>query len=148
VSWGDPPATSPEVSERMKRVKVRDTKPEVELRQHLRLLGMTGYRVDRPLPAELGVRRKADVTFVGARVAVFVDGCYWHGCPEHFRPSGKNEAWWRAKIERTRARDAETSRLLQSIGWLVVRVWEHERPQDAAEDVAAIVRAQARRAAG
>jgi len=143
MSWGDPPATSAAVSERMRRVKVRDTKPEVELRFHLRRLGLTGYRLDRPLGLD-GLRRKADVTFVGARVAVFVDGCYWHGCPEHFRPSGANEAWWRAKIERTRARDLDTTERLTAAGWSVVRVWEHDRPDEAAARVAEVVRARGR----
>lgn len=142
MSWGDPPASSPEVSARMRAVRVRDTLPEVMLRRALRGLGLTGYRVDRPL-ALPGVRRKADVTFCGARVAVFVDGCYWHGCPEHFRPSGANRDWWVAKIERTRRRDADTTARLADAGWTVIRVWEHEDPEEAAARVARAVRPRA-----
>lgn len=131
MSWGDPPASSPEVRARMQRVRVKDTKPELELRAELRALGVRGYRVDAPLPLD-GVRRRSDLTFGPARVVVFVDGCYWHGCPSHFRPSGRNEAWWREKIERTRARDLDTDLRLIEEGWVVVRVWEHERPSEAA----------------
>lgn len=124
----------------MRAVKVKDTKPEMALRRGLRARGLTGYRVDAPLPLE-GLRRRADITFVGLRVAVFVDGCWWHGCtePGHFKPSGRNEAWWRAKIDRTRARDADTNERLRAAGWTAVRVWEHEDAEEAAERVASLV---------
>lgn len=138
MSWGDPPATSPEVSARMRAVKVRDTGPELALRRALWAMGLR-YRVDAPLPLA-GVRRRSDLTFGPARVIVFVDGCYWHGCPEHFRPSGPNKDWWRDKITRTQARDADTSERLRAAGWLAVRVWEHDDMGDAARLIAGLVR--------
>lgn len=82
------------------------------------------YRVDfRPL---LGLNRRADLVFTRAKVAVFVDGCYWHGCPEHGTAARSNAGYWVTKIARNRDRDAETDRLLGGAGWTVVRAWEHE----------------------
>jgi DNA mismatch endonuclease (patch repair protein) len=100
--------------------------------------------VDRaPIP---GSPRRADIVFSRERVAVYVDGCFWHGCPEHGTRSKSNVAWWEEKLARVRARDADTDRRLAEAGWLVVRVWEHEDPRVAAENVHDIVRL--RRAAG
>src|SRR6266545_3167916 len=73
-------------------------------------------------------RRRADVVFLGSQTAVFVDGCFWHGCPEHRALPRANESWWRAKINRNRERDAETDARLRDAGWAVIRVWEHEDP--------------------
>ena len=114
----------------------RDTGPELALRRALHARGMR-YRVDFPLP--FNRRRRADIAFLGERVAVMVDGCYWHGCPEHHNRPKRNAAWWDAKIERNRMRDAETDRLLRDAGWLPVRVWEHEHPLEAADRVQAVV---------
>lgn len=141
MSWGDPPASSPAVRARMQRVKTRDTGPELALRRLLWAAGLR-YRVDHPLPLE-GVRRRSDLTFGPARVVVFVDGCYWHGCPEHFAPSGANEAWWRAKIARTQARDQDTDKRLRAAGWLVLRVWEHDDMGGAARRIEEAVRERA-----
>jgi DNA mismatch endonuclease (patch repair protein) len=88
------------------------------------------------------MRRRADLTFVRARVAVFVDGCFWHGCPRHVTWPKANADWWRAKIDANRRRDADTTRRLRVAGWRVVRVWEHESPMIAAIRVAKTVRAQ------
>jgi len=121
----------------MRAVKTRDTGPELALRRLLHAAGYR-YRVDVPLPLD-GVRRRSDLTFGPARVIVFVDGCYWHGCPDHFRPSGANRDWWLRKIERTRERDADTTARLEEAGWAVVRVWEHEPAEDAALRVALLV---------
>jgi DNA mismatch endonuclease (patch repair protein) len=90
----------------------------------------------RPVPA---VRRRADLVFARAKVAVFVDGCFWHGCPTHMTWPVANAAWWREKIERNAARDRETDQLLTDAGWGVVRVWEHEDPEVAARRVMSIV---------
>lgn len=97
------------------------------------------YRVDRaPLKA---LRRRADIVFGPARVAVFIDGCFWHGCPDHGRPQTKaNPAYWSEKMARNRARDADTDAKLAAAGWLVVRVWEHEDPAVVATRVAGAVR--------
>jgi DNA mismatch endonuclease (patch repair protein) len=91
----------------------------------------------RPLS---NVRREADVIFTRSRVAVFVDGCFWHGCPDHATWPKSNEEFWRTKIEGNRARDADTDARLAAAGWLSVRVWEHDDAVDAAARVATTVR--------
>jgi DNA mismatch endonuclease (patch repair protein) len=121
----------------MARTGRRDTKPEIELRRVLHARGLR-FRVDRPvLP---GVRRRADVVFGAARVAVFVDGCFWHGCPLHATWPKNNAEFWREKIETNRARDRDTDRRLEEAGWTVVRMWEHEDVGEAAERLERIVR--------
>lgn len=115
----------------------RDTQPELAIRRAVHALGLR-YRVDRaPLP---GVRRRADLVFSRAKVAVFVDGCFWHGCPEHHTISKTNAEFWAEKVKRNRERDAETDRLLRGAGWTVVRTWEHEPVEEVAERVRAAVR--------
>ena len=89
------------------------------------------YRIDiRPIP---GLRRKADVVFPRLKVAVFVDGCFWHGCPEHATWPRANGEYWRRRILGNRDRDADTDSRLAAEGWLSLRVWEHEEPAAAAE---------------
>ncbi|WP_218060649.1 very short patch repair endonuclease [Micromonospora sediminicola] len=118
--------------------KGRDTEPERQVRSILFQNGLR-YRVNtRPLEA---LRRTADVVFPGAKIAVFVDGCYWHGCPEHYRPARENVQFWHAKIEGNKARDAETDQLLAEGEWQSIRIWEHEEPQTAALRVIAAVQA-------
>ena len=115
----------------------RDTAAELKIRSVLYKMGLR-YRVDRaPLR---GVRRKADLLFSGPRVAVFIDGCFWHGCPIHGTWPKANAEFWRKKIETNKLRDADTNRRLEEAGWKVVRIWEHEDPNEAAERVASIVR--------
>ena len=129
-------ASSLAVSLRMRRQHTHDTAAELRLRRALRDLGL-GYRVNHaPLP---GIRRTADVVFVGVRVAVYVDGCFWHGCPEHFVRPRANAAYWVPKIEANRARDAETDAILVGAGWVAVHIWEHEDPVDAAQRVVRII---------
>ena len=118
-----PIASSPAVSRRMKATGQRDTAPELSLRAALHGRGLR-YRVH--VPPVPGLRRRADLVFSKARVAVFVDGCFWHGCPTHATWPAANADWWRAKIEATRRRDADTTDRLTTVGWTVVRVWEHE----------------------
>lgn len=123
-SW----ASSPAARQVMRGNRGRDTSPELALRSVLHRLGYR-YRVDMcPLQE---VRRKADLVFTRHRVAVFVDGCYWHGCPDHFAVPGTNSDYWRAKIARNRERDVDTDRRLREAGWTPVRVWEHEPLEDA-----------------
>jgi DNA mismatch endonuclease (patch repair protein) len=117
----------------------RDTRPERELRSELHRLGLR-FRVHRAVVP--GVRREADVVFAAARLAVFVDGCFWHGCPDHGTMAKANAAFWREKIETNRQRDADTDARLRASGWRVLRVWEHEDARAAARRVA---RALARR---
>lgn len=116
----------------------RDTQPELLLRRELHRRGLR-YRVDRaPLP-ELS-RRRADVVFSAAKVAVFVDGCFWHGCPIHGSRPTTNATWWATKLARTQERDRETTVLLEQHGWQVVRVWEHEEVVKTASAIEQTVR--------
>lgn len=120
----------------------RDTGPELALRSALHRRGFRFF-VDRaPLPK---TRRRADLLFPRARVAVYVDGCFWHGCPEHATWPKHNAVYWRQKIEHNRRRDTETSAALEESGWAVVRVWEHEPTDTAADRVAAVVGARTTR---
>lgn len=123
----------------MARVSTRDTGPELALRRELHRRGLR-YRVDiRPVR---GVRSRADLVFGPARVAVYVDGCFWHGCPDHGVLPKSNREWWRAKLEANLLRDRATDATLQRLGWAVARVWEHEDPADAADRVERLVRAR------
>jgi DNA mismatch endonuclease (patch repair protein) len=109
-----------------------DTKPELALRRELHRRGLRYFVHRRPVP---GLRRQADVLFPGARVAIFVDSCWWHGCPEHVTWPRANTDWWRAKIGKNRERDADTNARLVEAGWLPIRIWEHEEPSKAAERI-------------
>ncbi|MCX5406994.1 very short patch repair endonuclease [Streptomyces sp. NBC_00335] len=120
----------------MSRQKSKDTGIEMALRRALHASGLR-YRVHRR-PAK-GVRREADIVFGPTRIAVFVDGCFWHGCPEHVTWPRRNAEFWRAKIEGNRARDRDTDVRLAELGWLSLRVWEHESPDEAALRIAAAV---------
>lgn len=133
-SW----ASDPKVRARMQRQKTRDTEPELALRRLLHARGLR-YRVDaQPLP---GLRRRADLVFGPAKVAVFVDGCFWHGCPEHGqRPTSANPKYWTDKVALNSRRDADTDRVLTESGWLAIRVWEHDDPKTVAEFVESQVR--------
>lgn len=123
----------------MARTGRRDTKPELELRRRLHRQGFR-FRVDRQVIRE--VRRRADVVFASARVAIFVDGCFWHGCANHATWPKRNADFWRDKIETNRSRDLDTDRRLAAAGWTVVRVWEHEDPDAAAQRIAALLRSR------
>lgn len=120
----------------MSTAKRRDTAAELALRRELHGRGLR-YRVAYPVPGQR--RRTIDVAFTRAKIAVFVDGCFWHGCPEHGTKPRANSEWWSAKLAANYARDRDTDRLLDDLGWTVVRVWEHETPSTAADRVAARV---------
>ena len=120
-----PIPSSPGVSERMSRARRRDTAPEMLVRREAHRRGLR-YRVDAPLPGM--PRRRADLLFPGRRIAVFVDGCFWHSCPQHVSIPRANRAWWLAKLERNTERDRETDAHLRSSGWQALRFWEHEDP--------------------
>lgn len=123
----------------MQANKGRDTKPELALRRAVHALGLR-YRVSmRPIKE---VRRTADLVFGRAKVAVFVDGCFWHGCPVHHTKAVTNADYWAEKVRRNRERDAETDHLLSRAGWLVIRIWEHDDAHQAAIEVARQVRAR------
>ncbi|WP_410608794.1 very short patch repair endonuclease [Amycolatopsis sp. lyj-109] len=129
MSGVKPLETTPQTRDRMSRQKSRNTQVELALRKALHAAGLR-YRIHRR-PVS-GVRREADVIFVGAKVAVFVDGCFWHGCPDHATWPKNNAEFWRAKIEGNRQRDVDTDARLAEAGWLAVRVWEHETTDAAA----------------
>lgn len=116
------PPTDSRTSQRLSQQAQRDTGPELAIRQRLFRFGYR-YRVHYRLP---GLRRYADIAFPGRNVAVFVDGCFWHGCALHSSVPSKNRDWWLAKIAANVDRDADTERKLIESGWRVVRVWEHE----------------------
>lgn len=132
---------TPAVSERMRRQRTRNTRPEMALRSALHRMGMR-FRLHRSPVRD--VRRSADLVFPRARLAVFVDGCYWHGCPDHATWPRTNADFWEAKILSNRARDRHTDEVLALNGWRVLRVWEHEDPDDAATRVAAALRTLSR----
>lgn len=124
-----PSPRDPSTQHRLQKQGTRDTVPELVLRRELHRRGLR-YRVDhRPHPR---VRRRADIVFRGPRVAVFVDGCFWHACPQHATWPVNNSSWWRDKLERNVARDRDTDQRLSSLGWVVIRVWEHEINEDVA----------------
>ncbi|MEU6927035.1 very short patch repair endonuclease [Streptomyces sp. NPDC046631] len=135
TSW----ASSASTRSVMRGNRGKDTKPELRIRSLLHAQGLR-YRVDvRPLPE---LSRRADVVFPKDQIAVFVDGCFWHGCPEHHRPSTKNPQFWKDKLDGNRARDEDTNQSLRMAGWTVIRVWEHEDPTEAAARIAREVRAR------
>lgn len=113
-----------------------NTKPELAIRRLLFASGLR-YRVHRR-PVS-GLRREADIAFVHDRLAVFIDGCFWHGCEIHGSWPKANAAFWRRKIERNISRDAATKIALEEAGWIVLRIWEHEKPSVAADRIAGIL---------
>jgi DNA mismatch endonuclease (patch repair protein) len=134
-----PPASSPHTLKVMRRMPRRDTKPELAIRRELHRRGLR-YRVDAaPLR---GLRCRADVVFGPARVALFVDSCFFHSCPEHATVPRANRDWWVEKLRRNVERDARNNRALTDAGWLVIRCWEHEAPAAVADLVEAAVRAR------
>lgn len=124
--------SSQAASNRMRANRSRDTKPELRLRSELHRRGHR-FRIDFK-PAE-SLRTRADIVFTRMRVAVFVDGCFWHGCPEHGTSPRSNARFWREKIETNRRRDQRITKELMRLGWDVIRVWEHETAIVAADQV-------------
>lgn len=108
---------------RMSAQRSTDTTPEVALRRVLHAAGLRYFVHRRPLP---DLRRTADIVFPGARLAIFVDGCFWHGCPEHGNIPQANDWYWPEKIRKNRLRDADTDERLLKSGWTPLRIWEHE----------------------
>ncbi|MFF3379631.1 very short patch repair endonuclease [Streptomyces sp. NPDC002680] len=139
LAW-EPPAGSWASSaarrRNMQAIRSRDTKPERLVRSLLHAEGLR-YRVAaKPLP---GLRRTADIVFRPAKLAVFIDGCYWHGCPEHYVSPKTNPGYWSDKVARNMARDRDTDEQLKEAGWTVLRFWEHDPAEDCAVKIAATV---------
>lgn len=119
-----------------------DTRPEKALRSALHRRGFRFRKHRRPIPS---LACKPDVVFPRERVAVFVDGCFWHGCPDHGRVPQTNADWWTLKFARNQARDTRNTTILREAGWIVIRAWSHEPPEQVAEAVVIALRARRRR---
>jgi DNA mismatch endonuclease, patch repair protein len=123
-------------TKRMTATRGRDNPREMELRSALHRRGLR-FRLHRALLTDS--RRTVDIVFPRARTAVFLDGCFWHGCPTHRSWPKNNADWWREKIEGNIARDRDTDRRLREQGWRVLRIWEHEPIPTAADRIERIV---------
>lgn len=121
---------------RMKAAKPRDTAPEKALRSALHRKGLRFRLDEKPIES---LNRKADIVFRSAKVAVFVDGCFWHGCPIHGTQAKANAEFWARKIEQNKERDLDTTKQLEAYGWIVVRVWEHEDIEEASQRIYDII---------
>lgn len=134
-----PGSSGADVSSRMSRLRRRDNERELGLRRALHARGLR-FRVTYPVP---GLRRRTiDIAFTRWRLAVFVDGCFWHGCPEHGTSPRSNAAWWAEKIGTNKSRDRDTDLHLASLEWQVLRVWEHEEIAQASERIRAALDAR------
>lgn len=118
-----PSASSERVAKVIRAVPARDTKPEVALRSALHRMGCRFHKDTAPVPRK---QCKVDIVFVKRKVCVFVDGCFWHGCPEHYRTPKTNSEWWDEKIQDNAARDIRKTQDLIDDEWLVLRFWEHD----------------------
>lgn len=138
-----PAASSPDVRRVMQAVKRQDTAAEILLRRRLHAAGLRFRKEIRPEP---DLRCKADVVFPRHKVCIFIDGCFWHRCPAHFKVPKTNSPWWEEKIQATVERDSRQQHLLQSRGWTVLRFWEHNispaEIDEAVRLIAAAVRAK------
>lgn len=125
----------------MRANRRRDTKPELALRSELHHRGHR-FRVD--LPVQAGSRRtRPDLVFTRAQIAVFIDGCFWHRCPQHGTQPKANRTYWTAKLDENVARDLRTTEALETAGWTVVRIWAHVPADDAADWVEVTLAKQA-----
>ena len=128
--------SSPEVSRRMAKVANRNTAAEMAVRRELHRRGFR-YRVAQPITG-MG-RTRPDIVFTRERIAIFIDGCFWHRCPEHATFPQANALWWAEKLELNQARDQKTDFQLRELGWEVVRVWEHVPADEAADLIQQVV---------
>lgn len=120
----------------MQSNRSRDTSPELALRSALHARGLRFRKHLRVVP---DVACTVDIIFPTERLAVFVDGCYWHSCPQHASYPVTNGDWWRAKLAATRKRDARNTQALTDAGWTVVRIWEHEDAHSAAAQIECVL---------
>lgn len=141
-TWAAPPdswASSAATRRSMQGNRSRDTQPELAVRRLVHAAGLR-YYVNRRIPGV--TRRSADLVFPRTKVAVFIDGCFWHGCPKHYIRPKTNPDYWTAKIEGNRRRDAATDQELAEAGWLVLRFWEHQPALEVASKITDAVRAR------
>lgn len=131
------PAPALETSDRMKRVRARDTKAEMAVRRILFSRGLR-YFVDRRPSQEL--RTRADIVFPRPRLAVFIDGCFWHRCNDHGTVPKTNSDWWLEKLNTNVRRDRDADASLTEAGWTVQRFWEHEDPTLVADRIESSLR--------
>jgi DNA mismatch endonuclease (patch repair protein) len=129
------PDVTPATRRTMRANRGRDTGPELALRKILHARGLR-YRVNQPLPFDR--RRTADLVFTRARLYVFVDGCFWHGCAEHYIEPKTRAEFWQRKLRGNRQRDEDTRQRLEASGATVIRVWEHEDPIESADRIEAV----------
>lgn len=108
----------------MSRIRSKNTSPELIIRKMLFSRGIKGYRIHYDLPG------KPDITFIRKRIVIFIDGCFWHRCPIDFQEPESKKGFWIKKINSNVARDKEVNKKLESLGWCVVRFWEHEVKKD------------------
>ena len=132
----NPVPSSAAALKRMQAAKPNDTAPEKALRSILHKKGLR-YQVDTRPVKELN--RRADIVFRSVKVAIFVDGCFWHGCPIHGTQAKANAEFWKNKIKQNQLRDTNTNKQLKKAGWRVVRAWEHEDSRKTAEKIYSIV---------
>jgi DNA mismatch endonuclease (patch repair protein) len=125
--------TKAQRSYNMSRIRAKDTSPEKKLRKLLYQHGIRGYRIHWDLPG------KPDIVFVKRRIAVFIDGCFWHRCPVHYTQPETRKEFWRKKIESNLARDRKTDTYLRKEGWTIIRIWEHEIKEDPEKAVQRII---------
>lgn len=136
-SGNQPPRPlSPAVQRRLSEQRVRDTTLELSVRRLLHARGFR-YRVDAVVSER--PRRRADIVFTRLKLAIFLDGCFWHQCPEHSMPPKNNSSWWAEKLRRNVARDLQTVELLETRGWRVLRFWEHESQSTIVDSIASVV---------
>lgn len=118
----------------MQATRRRDTRPELLIRSLLHQRGFR-FRVDYPIRTAAGRKRRTDIAFTRQKLAVFVDGCFWHQCPDHCRLPGRNRDYWEAKLGGNAERDRLVDGELRESGWTALRFWEHESPEDVAAAV-------------
>ena len=126
----------PKVSERMKKQRIYDTKPESEIAKACFAKGLR-YRKNVEIPE---VKTRGDLVFRKHNLVVFIDGCFWHGCPWHYKTPKTRSEWWDAKTEKNRTRDKRKTKQLRKLGWKVIRIWEHTEPEKAAEKILLITK--------
>ncbi len=127
-----PPASDEKTLARMKSQRQQGTRPEFELQIRLSELGYRFHSNEPPIPE---LRSRADMVFPSAKVAIFVNGCFWHQCPKHQSLPKRHRQWWKEKLADNVRRDRRIDRILRKNGWSVVRVWEHEEPAKAASRI-------------